>query len=239
MLLMRELNLDRVLREAELFCHSGVRDIAVLDPIFNAGKNATTILKAFVQHGYRGRLSLQCRAELITTDFLEVAGHLDARLEFGLQTICENEGRAVHRRNNLMKVDEALAGVRERGIAHEVSLIFGLPVQTLSSFMASVQWCQEREVPVIKAFPLMLLRGTQLEQERELWGVRENGGAMPVVIASNTFTEADWAVMAKISEALSKTEGAHPKQIGDLLRLAESCEPDLLRWLPVSLGGAQ
>lgn len=239
LLLQRELNRGRLLREIEFFCRTGVKDIAVLDPIFNAGKNATVILKAFLQHGYRGRLSLQCRAELITSEFLDVASQLDVRLEFGLQTIHEREACAVHRRNNLGKVDDVLAAVRARAIPHEVSLIFGLPEQTLASFLASVQWCLERRVPVIKAFPLMLLRGTQLEVERDRWALRENGAPMPIVVASNSFTEAEWAVMARVSDALSKTEGAHAEQVAELLRVAETCEPDLLRWLPVSLGGAR
>jgi coproporphyrinogen III oxidase-like Fe-S oxidoreductase len=111
-----------------------------------------------------------------------------------------------------------------------MSLIFGLPEQTLDSFLASVRWCLERRVPVIKAFPLMLLRGTPLERTRHRWRLRERGTNMPIVVASSSFDEHDWAQMARISEALAETERAHPASLDGLLHLAKSCVPDFGRW---------
>jgi radical SAM superfamily enzyme YgiQ (UPF0313 family) len=229
-LVRRQLARPRILDEIALFCRHDVREIAVLDAIFNIGSGATDILHAFAEGGFRGRLSLQCRAELVTPNFLDAAAMLDTRLEFGLQTIHAAEGAAIDRRNQIEKVDQALAEVRRRAIPHEISLIFGLPEQTLDSFLASVRWCLERRVPVIKAFPLMLLRGTPLERARHRWSLRERGASMPVVVASNSFDEDDWAQMARISEALAETEGAHPADVAELLRLATSCVPDLGRW---------
>lgn len=226
----RSLMRSRVLDEVALFCRHDVREIAVLDPIFNIGAKSTEILCAFAEGGFRGRLSLQCRAELVTPEFLDAAAALDTRLEFGLQTIHLAEGAAIDRKNEIEKVDRALSEVRRRNIRHEVSLIFGLPEQTLASFLASVRWCLERRVPVIKAFPLMLLRRTPLERTRDRWGLRERGTSMPVVVASNSFDEQDWFQMARISKALAETEGAHPADLDELLRRAGACIPDLGRW---------
>jgi radical SAM superfamily enzyme YgiQ (UPF0313 family) len=231
-LFRRALAQSRIDDEIDLFCASGVSDIAVLDPVFNAGPNAVAILERFAAHGYRGRLSLQCRAELVNDAFLDAAAALNVVLEFGLQTIHTIEGKAVSRQNQIDKVDKALAGVRARNITHEVSLIFGLPCQTLASFRASVAWCLERRVPVIKAFPLVLLRGTATERDRAMWGLRDSGGSMPLVIASDTFDEAAWAEMARLSEALKHTEGRHPATLGELDAVARALEPDVLRWIP-------
>ena len=137
-------------------CDSGVDDIAVLDPIFNVGQLAVPVLERFGESGFRGRLSLQCRAELVDAAFLAAAVSLRIRLEFGLQTVHEHESTAIERKNEITKVDAALADVRRLGLAHEVSANLGLPNQTLASFVESVAWCLERRVPVIKAFPLML-----------------------------------------------------------------------------------
>jgi hypothetical protein len=104
-------------------------------------------------------------------------------------------------------------------------------LQTLESFKESVRWCLERQVPVIKAFPLLLLRGTELERDRDRWGFVEGAGAMPPVIESNSFDKSDWLAMASISEALSSTEGHHPP-MDQLLRLARDLEPTMLRWQP-------
>lgn len=231
----RVFNGQRVRDEIALFCRHGVRSIAVLDPIFNIDDDhATGVLEAFVAQGYTGKLSLQCRAERITERFLDVAAALDVTLEFGLQTIHKEEGRAVKRGNAIEKVHRALEWVRERDIDHEVSLIFGLPTQTLESFMASVDWCLTRHVPRIKAFPLMLLRGTALEQQRAKWGLVERAGEMPIVVASSSFTPEQWGQMNAISQRLKETEGAHPGSIEGLVHALDPLElsGNELRWRP-------
>lgn len=234
----RSLGLPRIEAEIDLFCQSGVREIAVLDPIFNLAPHAVGVLERFTERGFKGRLSLQCRAEAVDDEFLHAASALDVRLEFGLQTIHAEEGRAIERRNQIGRVDATLAGVRSRGMAHEVSLIFGLPLQTVESFEASIAWCLERDVPVIKAFPLLLLRGTALERDRDKWDLGDSGGAMPMVIRSSTFEVDDWRAMARLSEALRLTEGRHPKSMRELRMLAAAQEPDICRWFPASLGEA-
>ncbi|TVR00904.1 MAG: radical SAM protein [Deltaproteobacteria bacterium] len=228
----RLLGLPRILKEVDLFCESGVRDIAVLDPIFNLAPHATEVLERFVERGYTGRLSLQCRAEGTRDDFLDAAARLNTRLEYGLQTIHRAEMVAIRRPNNMPQVDDTLARVRARGLQHEVSLIFGLPHQTLASFEQSIAWCLERQVPVLKAFPLMLLRGTALERDRDRWNIVAGGGPMAYAIASDSFTPEDWAAMARLSEALRVTEGRHPHTIEELRSLARTLEPDLLRFVP-------
>lgn len=230
----RTLSLTRVEREIDLFCSSGVQDIAVLDPIFNMSAEATGILERFAERRFTGRLSLQCRAEAVDEAFLRAASNLDIRLEFGLQTIHKKEGRAIKRNNYMKRVDETLREVRSLGLNHEVSLIFGLPLQTLESFEASLAWCLEREIPVIKAFPLLLLRGTALERNRSQWGLVDSGDAMAMVISSTTFDQEDWRQMAQLSEALKYTEGRHPRDLRELKELAAELEPDIFRWLPAA-----
>ncbi|MDX9723069.1 MAG: B12-binding domain-containing radical SAM protein [Myxococcota bacterium] len=237
----RALSRSRIEAEIDLFCASGVREIAVLDPIFNLAPHAIGVLERFAKRGFPGRLSLQCRAEAVTAAFLDAASALDVCLEFGLQTIHEDEARAIRRLNQLERVDATLAGARHRGIAHEVSLIFGLPLQTLASFEASVDWCLQRKVPVIKAFPLLLLRGTALERERARWNLGDGGEAMPVVLQSSTFGVDDWREMAQLSEALRLTEGSPPRELHELKRLAAAQRPEFLSigrlaWSPNFLG---
>jgi radical SAM superfamily enzyme YgiQ (UPF0313 family) len=226
----RALKFDRVIQEIDLFCSRRIKKISVLDPVFNLKSSAVQILKRFAEHRFAGRLSLQCRAERIDSDFLDAAERLDVCLEFGLQTIHAAEGLAVGRKNDVAKVDGVLADCRRRRIDHEVSLIFGLPNQTRASFEESVRWCIERRVPTIKAFPLLLLRGTALERERAKWGYVEMGSAMPMAIESNSFSQDDWWAMAKLSQALQDTEGNHPGEMRALLALARHSVPRIARW---------
>lgn len=222
---------SRIMKEIALFCDQQVESIAVLDPIFNISPMATRVLAAFVERRFRGRITLQCRAEIITPEFLAKASKLNVTLEFGLQTIHNAESMATNRHNKIDAVDRTLSEVRRLGIDHEVSLIFGLPNQTLTSFKESVKWCLARRVPVIKAFPLMLLRGTQLELDAPRWGLRESTHAIPFVISSNTFDEGDWEQMNAISAALHESEGHHPASIDNLLSRIDT-DVDTSRWSP-------
>ena len=223
---------SRIMQEIDLFCRKEVESVAVLDPIFNVSPVASEVLKAFVERGFRGRISLQCRAERITTEFLAAASQLNVTLEFGLQTIHAAESTAVNRHNKIAEVDRALSEVRRLGIHHEVSLIFGLPNQTLASFQQTVEWCLNRHVPVIKAFPLMLLRGTQLELDAPRWNLKQSKDAIPIVVSSTTFDESDWKEMNAISAALRLSEGHHPKSI-DGLTAGLVSTGDVHRWSPL------
>lgn len=111
-----------------------------------------------------------------------------------------------------------------------MSLIFSLPTQTLASFRQTVDWCLVRQVPVIKAFPLMLLRGTHLAADAARWNLRESEHAMPFVISSLTFKEEDRAKMNAIAEALKATEGHHPCSIEHLDVYPDSKADS--RWTP-------
>ena len=119
---------------------------------------------------------------MVTDEFIEAASQLNVRLEFGLQTIHLEEGRAINRKNNMTKVGQTIDKINKAGIEYEISIIYGLPTQTLQSFSETVDWCLEKSVPAIKAFPLMLLRGTDTEKRKEEWGLKSSEDSMPVVI---------------------------------------------------------
>lgn len=225
----RDIPLVRLEREMELFVRSEVDDIAVLDPLFNLGDHALAVLRTLQRLGYRGRLSLQCHFSTLDDEFLEACEGLDVRLEFGLQTIHEREARAVARVNALEKVREGIRELQVRHIPFEVSIIFGLPEQTLESFRRTIDFCLRQRVPVLKAFPLMLLRGTALERERTRWGLVENDEPIASVIRSDSFTEQDWMRMSALAEALRRTEGRHPEDV-DALEAWVAPTPNTAGW---------
>jgi radical SAM superfamily enzyme YgiQ (UPF0313 family) len=207
----RELGADRIAHEARAFASAGVTRVSVLDPIFHANpKRAVETLRAVRSARLHAQLSLQCRFELIDEAFLDAIDGLDVALEFGLQTANEEESKVIGRRNRLEQVARAIDALHLRGVPFEVSLIYGLPTQTLSSFEASIAWCRAHGVATIRAWPLMLLRGTPLQADRARWGFEESvGERIPIVVASDSFTRDEHAEMARLARAFEDDHPAH------------------------------
>lgn len=200
----RMFDLDRLAAEAQLFADHGVKRISILDPIFHTyDEHAIAVLNMLKQSGVTAQIVLQCRFEMLTEAFLDALEGLNVTLEFGLQTTSSSVSKLIQRQNNMPKIEEKLALVKQRDIDFEVSLIYGLPTQTLESFKACIEWCKRQHVPRVMAWPLMLLRGTPLYEQKAQYGLRESvGKAIPIVIASNSFTESEYKAMADIAEAL-------------------------------------
>ena len=195
----------RLGRELLAFRSADTKRITVLDPIFNTDETRSIdLLEEVKALGIHAHWSFQCRFEFVTDGFLDSISSLDATLEFGLQTVNSEEAKAVGRPNRIDKVESVITNLNRRQIPYEVSLIYGLPFQTLDSFRMSVDWCLKRQVPTVRAWPLMLLRGTLLHSQRERYGFVESGDTrIPIVVESSFFSRSDHYEMARIAHELS------------------------------------
>jgi radical SAM superfamily enzyme YgiQ (UPF0313 family) len=205
---------DRVRDELAWLAERGVKKVNFLDPVFNQGNEYLNLLDYMVGTGFRPEVSFQSRFELIRGDdgarFVDLARRLNATLEFGLQTANPGEAKTVDRGNNIERVRSAMDTLNQSGVPYEVSLIYGLPGQTLQSFADSVLFLRDNGCERIVAFPLMLLRGTDLYAQKAKWGFKERSEGrfgIPVVYESHSFSEAEWHQMGEIANDL----GAHER----------------------------
>ncbi len=199
----------RVFEELVFFKKKKVKKINILDPIFNAGKDYLVILKKMVSIGLTSEISVQVRFETISgskgEEFLNLCEKLNIHLEFGLQTAKRDESILIKRKNQPEKIASVMKELNKRKISYEVSLIYGLPSQTFKSFNESVDFLIINGCNKIKAFPLMLLKGTELYLEKEKYSMKEkviNEYDIPVVVKSNSFSEKDWFRMKEKAESL-------------------------------------
>ena len=213
----RYLNTSRIEQEIKWICQHNIMDIHVVDATFNSGPNYLNVLKLLAEHGYKGKIALQTRAEMISPEYLDAVDRLNRSamvvLELGLHTTNKEEQKIIDRPNNLKKFSRVVSDAISRGIELEVSLIFGLPKQTIASFNESIAYCKTLGIPVIYAFPLMLHRGTWLWENRDELGLKSESHiplfdisrqqhGVTHVVESPTFTYAEWLHMAKIAEEL-------------------------------------
>lgn len=206
-------NLDRIFEELAFFHERNVRKINILDPIFNVGKDYLEILKEMDRIGFMNLVSIQSRFELIGgergKEFLDLCENLNINLEFGLQTSDYEESSLINRKNDTKKVEKAMHELNRRNISYEISLMYGLPNQTVDSFQRSIDFVRDNGCENITAYPLKLLRGTKLESQREEFQFREmtmGDFQIPFVVESNSFSEEEWWKMKGIADSLEPSQ---------------------------------
>ena len=202
---------NKIFEELAFLKEKKVKRINILDPIFNAGNEYLDIMQEINRLNMNAEITLQTRFEFIHSKegeiFLDLAEKIGAQLEFGLQTINENEQKVIKRGNQKDKISNVLTELNKRGIHYEVSLIYGLPTQTLESFKKSIDFVQNNKCENIVAYPLMLLKGTEIYEDKEKYGFKEEilgDFNIPTVTSSNSFTKSDWLKMKKIAHSLEK-----------------------------------
>lgn len=201
------LGMDKIKQELDLFKSKGIKKINILDPIFNLEPNHIDILKYAISIDLKSLLSFQVRFEKINDEFLYLCSKLNVHLEFGLQTTNKHESKVIERGNNMARVEKSIALIHKWKQPFEVSLIYGLPEQTLKSFKESITYLQEKNIEIIKAFPLMLLEGTKLSDDRLKFNITEeiiDESDIPHVVSCHSFTKKEWLEMHHLANSLSE-----------------------------------
>ncbi|TXR54538.1 B12-binding domain-containing radical SAM protein [Reinekea thalattae] len=207
---VRSFDLERIKSELDQFKAKDVKKINVLDPIFNnPSDNHLEILKYCIGIRLSSELNLQVRFEFITEEFLKLCRQLNVSLEFGLQTVVPSEFKVIDRPNNLKVISQKIELLKTYEIPFLVSLIYGLPLQTVDSFNESIRFLKDQCVKDVVAYPLMLLEGTKLKNESKKWLLVEkviDDSLIPHVVSSSSFNEREYHEMRNISLSLSNRD---------------------------------
>ncbi|MDR1444341.1 MAG: radical SAM protein [Treponema sp.] len=196
---------DRIKSELDLFKQKRVEKINIIDPIFNFGNEYLNILDYIYNNKINSKISLQARFEQIKGEngrrFIDMCGKLNIVLEFGVQSLIEKEYNSIGRENDIENITRIVKDLNKKGIDYEISIIYGLPEQSPKTFQETIDRLASMECKSIKAYPLMLLKGTKLYKNKEKWNLKEKiFENIPLVIESNSFSEKEWEKMKKIAE---------------------------------------
>lgn len=204
---------ERIHRELLYFRERHIGKINVVDPTFNIGPDYLNILRYIASINLESTMALQARYERILgregDEFLELCGSLKVILELGIQTIHKNEMDVIGRVTNISMAKTILSKLNKRNIPYEATLIYGIPMQTIASFKASIDFLKSNGCKTIKAFGLMLLRGTELWKLKGTFGCLETPEGkygIPYVTSSNSFNQEEWEEMRSIAMLLKEAE---------------------------------
>ncbi len=161
---MTESDMKNIEFELKKIAKMNPKNVAVLDPVFFLNKErAIRMLELMNEITPNTTYNLQTRFEHLNSKLIEKLNSEKVILECGLQTLDSGVQRRIKRVNNREKVKEVIGDLIVRGIRFETHLIYGLPGQTLESFISDIIFLKDIGCTKLRIFPLSLLRGTEIE----------------------------------------------------------------------------
>ncbi|GHT39579.1 hypothetical protein FACS189437_03340 [Bacteroidia bacterium] len=194
---------DRISQEIELFKESNIKEINVLDATFLIDEKDIETLKKLLTIS-NCKFAFQMHFNSIKGEkgerFIEICTkHKDRiTLEFGLQTIHEKEMKILKRENDIAQLQSVMQQLNERKINYEISIIFGIPGQTVDSFQETITFIEENGCNKFCAFPLQLPKNSKMRERINELQIKELQGehfSLKFVSECNSFNQSEWEKM--------------------------------------------
>jgi hypothetical protein len=171
---------------------SGVREIYLMDPTFNAIRGFRTLLKEFRRYRSQKDVALhtELRADLLTRSDAELLRDAGLRsAEVGLQTINRDALREAGRTGDPEKVAKGVEFLKEAGIEVITGIILGLPKDSAEGFAATLAWLKKTDAySVVHPFVLSILPGTDFRTRASILGLTYEPRPPYYVRSTPTFT---------------------------------------------------
>lgn len=166
----RRFPLDRVKAELLVALAGNIRELYLMDPVFNLNAaRAKEICRFIAAHNpLKIPVHSEIWAEFVDDELaslMRAAGF--ASLEVGLQTTDPTALATADRRLRLERFNEGIAHLHRHHLAFELQLIYGLPGETRSTFRESLNFGMSLDPTHLSVFRLMVLPGTELWRKAE------------------------------------------------------------------------
>lgn len=202
-----EIDNQRIKNEIKYFKTLGIKEINVIDATFLLKDRDIKVLEELITIP-NCKITLQVRFEKVNSKigdkFLQLCKENKDRinLEFGLQTIHKVEMKALNRINDLEEIKNVMRKLNQYKINYSISLIFGIPGQTVDTFDETIDFIQKNGCKKYVAFPLQIPKNSELSRKKTEYKIEENKGksfSSSFVNKSYSFSKADWENMCKKS----------------------------------------
>ena len=191
---------SRILAELELFKKADILEIFILDPTFNYHKEqAKRLLRLFAEKAPEIHYSMEIRAEFLDEELSDLFADIFCTLQIGLQSIHKEVLRSINRSFNQQIFTEKVYLLHEAQVAYGFDLIYGLPEDTLSGFLESLDYSFSLAPNHLDLFPLAILPGTELFYRADSYHINYSSANSWIVTSTPDFSEADMAEAGKIA----------------------------------------
>lgn len=185
---VRRFPLSRVGAELERFRSSGVQEVFVLDPTFNAdGKRMAEAVRLMADKGKGLRFILELRAELLDRNQAKLLAGLDCSVQIGLQSSDPAVLAGVDRSFDPAIFARKVRLLEECGVVYGLDLIYGLPGDDPAGFSRSLDYALALAPNHLDVFRLAVLPGTALADRAPGQGLIYDHLAPHLVRSTPTF----------------------------------------------------
>lgn len=189
---IRQISMDRLQRELEIFEFKKVNQVFVLDPTFNQDiKRAKKILRIIQKTAPLIHYTFELRTEFIDNEIAGLFASLNCSLQIGLQSAIPEVLSNVNRNIDPDKYKEKISILNMKGAVFGLDLIYGLPGDTFEGFKYSLNFALSLQPNHLDIFPLSVLPGTVLYEKADSFNLKFLHESPYTLISSPGFSESD------------------------------------------------
>ncbi len=227
---VRPLPLARLAAELELFCRNGTEQVWVLDSSFNAPqKRGEQLLRLLLDKAPQLHYHLEAKAEFIDPNTIDLLSQLSCSVQLGLQSADSEVLAGLNRKINPQKFWAGVELLANSGLTFGLDLIYGLPGDSYAGFCASLERTLNYRPNQVDIFPLAVLPGTKLYQQKTELGL-EADAQPPYLLRQSTEFPAEQMHACALLAAAADLFYNLGRAVGFLLPCCES-----LRITPLQL----
>ena len=197
---VRKFSLDRIEKELEIIKDSGIKQVFVLDPTFNIDrKRALAVLALIKKKAPDIHFIFEARSEYLDEKLALLFSEITCSVQIGLQSGNPLVLRNINRTFNKEDFFDKILFLHEAGAVYGFDLIYGLPGDSLESFLESLDFSLSMVPNHIDIFPLAVLKGTALYERADSFGIQYRDENPYTVISTPDFSAEDIKTASEIA----------------------------------------
>ena len=189
---VRKFSLDRISRELDLIRQSGIDQVFVLDPTFNIDKKRAKIILTLIKNKAPDiHFTFEARSEYIDRETARLLSEITCSTQIGLQSSSPDVLKNVNRKIDHEDFCNKILLLHEEGAVYGFDIIYGLPGDSLETFRESIDFALSMQPNHLDIFPLAVLKGTDLYEKADNFGLIYKKEDPYTVIRTPLFSESD------------------------------------------------
>ncbi len=194
---------QRLEEELELFTRTGASQVWILDSTFNyPPERGIALLELLLAKAPHLHYHLEAKADFIDRHTASLLGELNCSVQLGLQSIHEQVLKTIHRPLDLEILAEKIHILEAEGIVYGLDLIYGLPEDNYAGFRDSLDAVLSFSPNHVHIFPLAVLPGTKLDQQRERYRINAQPEPPYELISSASWTIEEMELSRRLAAAV-------------------------------------